>query len=58
MSRRSRRGMASLPCGLTHGREDGPPGGKGQRGFETGRPPEAAKPRLTWTNLEPHVSHL
>lgn len=30
--------MASLQCGLTHGREDGPPGGEGHRGFETVKP--------------------
>lgn len=35
MSRRSRRGMASLQCGLTHGREGGPPGAEVHRRFET-----------------------
>lgn len=34
MSRRSRRGTASLRCGLTHEHEDGPPGVRGHRRFE------------------------
>lgn len=31
---------------------------KDTAGLKLGNLPEPAKPRLTWTNLEPHVSHL